>query len=206
MNKDGRGWELSAGEFSLHQQEGPSTITDCPSLVLSHARRDSCSKSRQAEPEILGLGSHWRSATNTASTYPLPNGTDRNVGQQEAFCQGSLIASQQPREEPGGLGQHSMSRGDYAAWPSGFAEAVSNLPSDKVLGGKTEEVCFCSWPYNFWSLGRSPEEGNGNLLQHSCLENSRNREAWRTTVHGVAKSQTRRSTHLTSRLSQPPSI
>ena len=23
MNKDGKGWELSAGEFSLHQQEGP---------------------------------------------------------------------------------------------------------------------------------------------------------------------------------------
>ena len=34
--------------------------------------------------------------------------------QQEAFCPGSLIASQQPREEPGGPGQRSMSRGDYA--------------------------------------------------------------------------------------------
>ena len=27
-------------------------------------------------------------------------------------------------------------------------------------------------------LGRSPEEGNGNLLQCSCLENSMNRGAW----------------------------
>ena len=39
--------------------------------------------------------------------------------------------------------------------------------------------------------GRSPEGGHGNPLQHSCLENPMNRGAWWTTVHGVAKSQTR---------------
>ena len=37
---------------------------------------------------------------------------------------------------------------------------------------------------------RSPGEGNGNPLQHSCLENPTEREARRATVHGVAKSQT----------------
>ena len=35
-------------------------------------------------------------------------------------------------------------------------------------------------------LGRSPEEGNGNPLQHSCLGNSTDRGAWRATVHEVA--------------------
>ena len=35
--------------------------------------------------------------------------------------------------------------------------------------------------------GRSPGEGNGNLLQYSCLENPKDRGAWRATVHGVAK-------------------
>ena len=35
--------------------------------------------------------------------------------------------------------------------------------------------------------GRSPGEGNGNLLQYSCLGNSMDREAWRATVQGVAK-------------------
>ena len=34
--------------------------------------------------------------------------------------------------------------------------------------------------------GGSPEEGNGNLLQYSCLENSMDRGAWWATVHGVA--------------------
>ena len=40
--------------------------------------------------------------------------------------------------------------------------------------------------------GRSPGEGKDNPLQYSCLGNSMDRGAWRATVHGVAKSQTRR--------------
>ena len=36
-------------------------------------------------------------------------------------------------------------------------------------------------------LGRFPEEGNGNPLQYSCLENPMDRGAWRAIVHGVAK-------------------
>ena len=37
--------------------------------------------------------------------------------------------------------------------------------------------------------GRFPREGNGNLLQYSCPENPMDRDTWRATVHGVAKSQ-----------------
>ena len=36
-------------------------------------------------------------------------------------------------------------------------------------------------------LGRSPGEGNGNLLQDFCLENPMDGGAWPSTVHGVAK-------------------
>ena len=39
--------------------------------------------------------------------------------------------------------------------------------------------------------GRSPGEGNGNLLQYSCLGNHKDRGAWRATVHGVAKESER---------------
>ena len=35
--------------------------------------------------------------------------------------------------------------------------------------------------------GRSPREGNGNLLQYSCLGNPMDRGTWCATVHGVAK-------------------
>ena len=47
-----------------------------------------------------------------------------------------------------------------------------------------------------WSAGdpaltprseRSPGEANGNPLQYSCLENTKDREAWWGTVHGVTK-------------------
>ena len=38
--------------------------------------------------------------------------------------------------------------------------------------------------------GRSPEEGHGDPLKYSCLENAMDREAWQATVHGFAKSQT----------------
>ena len=45
--------------------------------------------------------------------------------------------------------------------------------------------------------GRLPGEGNCNLLQYSCLENSMNRGAWWAVVHGIAKSQTHLSySHL----------
>ena len=36
-------------------------------------------------------------------------------------------------------------------------------------------------------LGRSPGEGNGNALQYSCVRQPIDREAWRASVHGVAR-------------------
>ena len=36
-------------------------------------------------------------------------------------------------------------------------------------------------------LGRSPGEGNGKLLQYSCLENPMDRGDWQAIVHGVTK-------------------
>ena len=35
--------------------------------------------------------------------------------------------------------------------------------------------------------GRSLGEGNGNPLQHPCLKNRMDIEAWLATVHGVAR-------------------
>ena len=39
-------------------------------------------------------------------------------------------------------------------------------------------------------LERSPQEGNGNPFQYSCLGNSINREAWQAAVPGVTGTMT----------------
>ena len=55
---------------------------------------------------------------------------------------------------------------------------VKNLPDN---AGDKREVG--SIP----GLGRFPGEGNGDLLQYSCLENSTDRGAWRAIVHGITE-------------------
>ena len=65
--------------------------------------------------------------------------------------------------------------------PSLVAQMVKNLPIMQEIRGLIP------------GLGRSPGEGNGYPLQYSCLGNSMDRGAWRATVHGVEKSQTRMS-------------
>ena len=70
-------------------------------------------------------------------------------------------------------------------------------------GGSDDKESTCN--AGDWGLipgsGRSPGGGNGNPLQYSCLGNPMDRGAWRVTVHGVAKSQTRLSgfTSLTTK-------
>ena len=70
--------------------------------------------------------------------------------------------------------------------------AVVNIPpfsgrgSPRGSDGKESVGDLGSIP----GLGRSHGEKHGNPLQYSCLENPMDREAWRATIHGVAKSQT----------------
>ena len=47
-----------------------------------------------------------------------------------------------------------------------------------------ESACNARDPSSIPGSGRSPEEGNGNPLQHSCLENPMDRGAWQAAVHG----------------------
>ena len=46
-------------------------------------------------------------------------------------------------------------------------------------------------------------QGNGNLLQCSCLENPRDRGAWWAAVHGVTKSRTRPNDFTSLRVLNP---
>ena len=60
-------------------------------------------------------------------------------------------------------------------------------------GGSEDKVSACNAGDlgSIPGLGKSPGEGNGNLLQYSCLENPRDRGAWWAAVYGVAQSRTR---------------
>ena len=42
-------------------------------------------------------------------------------------------------------------------------------------------------PRSIPGSGRFPGEGNGNLLQYSCLENPMDGGAWLATVHGITR-------------------
>ena len=53
-------------------------------------------------------------------------------------------------------------------------------PACRSSVGK-ESACSAGDPCSIPGLGRSPEEGNGYLLQDSCLENSMDREDWQVT-------------------------
>ena len=62
---------------------------------------------------------------------------------------------------------------DYKDFPGG--SVVKNTPANAVDTGSVP------------GSERSPEEGNGNPLQYSCLGNPMDRGAWWATVHGVPK-------------------
>ena len=68
--------------------------------------------------------------------------------------------------------------------------ASQELPVAKNLPANTGDIRDLG---SILGSGRSPEGGNVNLLQDSCLENPMDRGAWRATVHGITKSQTRLS-------------
>ena len=71
--------------------------------------------------------------------------------------------------------------------------SLSALPG--FLGGSDSQESACNTGDQglIPGSGRSPGEGNGNLVQYSCLENSMGRGDWRATVHGVAESWTQLS-------------
>ena len=67
------------------------------------------------------------------------------------------------------------------------AKKCSNYCTIALIGDSGSKACV----YNVRDLGlipglgKFPGEGNGNLLQYSCLENPMDGGAWWATVHGV---------------------
>ena len=64
-------------------------------------------------------------------------------------------------------------------FPSG--SVVKNPPANAGTTGHVDLILVSR---------RSPGGGNGNPVQYSCLENPKDRGAWRAAVHWVMKNQT----------------
>ena len=62
----------------------------------------------------------------------------------------------------------------------GFPDGASRKESACNAGDASDAGSIPGW-------GRSPERGNGNPLQYSCLGNPMDRGAWRAMVHADAK-------------------
>ena len=66
----------------------------------------------------------------------------------------------------------------------GFRHGLPSRSVVKNLPAKAGDVGLIP------GLGRSPEKGNGNVLQYYCQGNPMDKGAWWATVHGVTESDT----------------
>ena len=84
---------------------------------------------------------------------------------------------------PAPIGRSQSCRGS-----PGFNITKVTLPvKEGVPGGSDgkESACSVGDPGSIPEWGRSPGEGNGYPLQYSCLDNPRDRGAWRAPGQGV---------------------
>ena len=101
------------------------------------------------------------------------------------------------QEDP--LEKEMATHSSILAWRIPWTEEPGGLQSIGLQESDTTE-----WLHFHFSLS-CIGEGNGNPLQCSCLENPRDRGAWRATVHGVTKSWKCRSTQSRNVCSRPNS-
>ena len=150
-------------------------------------------------------GSHGKASVYNAGNPGSSPGLGRSL-EKEMAIHSSTIAWKIPwTEEPGRLQSMGSQRVglDWATslslsnavtssgtWANpftflGFLGEVLVVKNPPANAGNKREVGLIP------GSRRSPGGGHGNSLQYSCLENPMDRGAWRATVHGVAKSQTR---------------
>ena len=78
--------------------------------------------------------------------------------------------------------ENPMDGGAWKATVHGVAEGRTQL---------SDFTFTLYWTVNKPALCPVGEEGKGNPLQYSCLENPRDRGAWWAAIYGVAQSRTR---------------
>ena len=84
---------------------------------------------------------------------------------------------------------------DYIAYQVPLSMGFSRQEYWEFSGGSVskESACNAGEPGSIPGSGRSPEEGNGNSFQYSCLGNPMEGGAWWAILRGVAMIRTRLS-------------
>ena len=135
---------------------------------------------------ILGMSKDEGFPGGSVVTYLPSNAGDAGLILGSGRCPGGgnflVLLQENPwTQEPGGLQSMGRRESDTTKMSTGN---LRGFPGDS--GGK-ESACNAGDPGLIPGLGRSPGEGNGYLLQDSCLKNSMDRGAWWAIVHGVAE-------------------
>ena len=127
----------------------------------------------------------WESTCNAEDLEPIP-GLGRSPKTGNGYpLQYSWLENSMDRGACVGYSPWGCKKLDMTLWLTYTGCIFYLLP--RWFSGK-ESVCQELWETWVWSLGqKDPWRRNGNPLQYSCLGNPMNREAWRATVHGVAK-------------------
>ena len=71
-----------------------------------------------------------------------------------------------------------------ASIKGGEFKKLLSLLCQNITHKDTKTLFFFSYGKLLGRLEKEAEEGNGNPLQYSCLENPMDRGAWKATVHG----------------------
>ena len=108
--------------------------------------------------------------------------------------QGSLLSEAQPcaRRPAQCVAARRGGRARHREMPQRPGRHTRPAPSKCFPGGKAP-ARNAGDPGSVPALGRAPREGNGNSLQHTCLENPTDRGSLQVTVHVVTKNQTQLS-------------
>ena len=78
-----------------------------------------------------------------------------------------------------------------------LAKFITDFKSGTMVRNLSVQEMQGTWAGS--GMGRSPGGWNGNPLQYSGLGNTMDRGAWRSTVHGTAKSQIHMNTYTKHR-------
>ena len=129
-------------------------------------------------------------SADPSTTHPQPHQTIRPWGHH---LRGPERGSIPQRGSGSSVHSQEVERADTDTSPV-FIRVPQAIRASRVAQLLKESACNVGDLDSIPGLGRFPGEGKGYPLQYPCLENSMDRGARRSTVHGVAKSWTRWAT------------